>query len=224
MSEPVAFVGGVGTTLGIALCKTLSANGYKVVGLARSEALHKEVTCMRCDLNNENEVFKTIREIEENIGHISTYIHNLGEFAQAPFLESDLQQFEQLWKTNCFSAYHAAKAIIADMIDTGGGNLVFIGATASIKGNADFSAFASSKFALRGLAQSLAREFGPKGVHVAHVIIDGVMWGHHAETWGMKVEQCLNPDAVANTILHVLQQDRSAWTHELDIRPDIENF
>ena len=224
MSKPVAVVGGVGHTLGLALCKTLSANGYQVVGLARSETLHKEVTCIKCDLNNENEVFRTIREIEENVGHISTYIHNLGDFAHAAFLESDQGQFEQLWKTNCFSAYHAAKAVIAEMIDNSGGNIIFIGATASIKGNAEYSAFASSKFALRGLAQSLAREFGPEGIHIAHIIIDGVMWGHHAETWGMNAEQCLKPESVANTILHVIQQDRSAWTHELDIRPDIENF
>ena len=225
MNKPVAVVGGVGPILGVALCNSLSEKGYEVVGLARSETV-KGVSgkCMQCDLTNEKQVFEVIREIEENIGHINAYVHNLGDFAHTPFLESDEKQFQQLWKINCLSAYHAAKAVIAEMIGNSGGTLVFIGATASIKGNAEFSAFASSKFALRGMVQSLAREFGPEGVHIAHVLIDGVMWGYRAEEWGMKPEQCLKPEAVASSIIHLLQQDRSAWTHELDIRPDIEKF
>ena len=229
MDKAVAVVGGTGPTLGVALCNTLSANGYQVVGLSRSNALtqtvhSQQVKFLQCDLSNGDEVFARIREIEETVGHIATYVHNLGDFAQAPFLESDAQQFEQLWKVNCLSAYHAAKAVIAEMIDNSGGSIVFVGATASVKGSAQFSAFASSKFALRGLAQSLAREFGPEGIHVVHVVIDGVMWSHRAESWGMKAEQCLKPEAVAETICHLIEQDRSAWTHELDIRPDVETF
>jgi NAD(P)-dependent dehydrogenase (short-subunit alcohol dehydrogenase family) len=229
MNNPVAVIGGAGPVLGLALCNVLAAHGYRVVSLSRSEmpdlkGLDLEITHRQCDLTDGNQVFAVIRDIEENIGHISTYIHNLGDFAHAPFLESDSRQFEQLWRVNCLSAYHAAKAVIAEWIDNNGGTIVFVGATASIKGNAEFSAFASSKFALRGMAQSLAREFGPEGIHVAHVVIDGVMWGHGAESWGMKPEQCLQPGAVAGTILHLIRQDRSAWTHELDIRPDMERF
>ena len=110
------------------------------------------------------------------------------------------------------------------MLENGGGEIIFIGATASMKGNAGFSAFASAKFALRGLAQSLAREFAPQGVHVAHLVIDGVMWGERAKNWGMTMEQCIKPKAVAETVLHLVQQDNSAWTFELDLRPDVENF
>lgn len=229
MNKPVVVIGGVGPTLGFALCNALTSQGYYVVSLSRSEmpvqqGLNQDITHIKCDLMNENELFTTIRNIEENLGHISTYIHNLGDFAQAPFLESDAQQFEQLWRVNCLSAYHAAKVLIAEWIDNSGGTIVFVGATASVKGNAEYSAFASSKFALRGMAQALAREFGPEGIHVAHVVIDGVLWGHRAERWGMKPELCIKPDAVASTILHLIQQDRSAWTHELDIRPNTENF
>ncbi|WP_455209489.1 SDR family NAD(P)-dependent oxidoreductase [Kaarinaea lacus] len=229
MNKPVVVIGGVGPTLGLALCNALTSQGYHVVSLARSEMpvrqdLNQDITHIKCDLMNENELFTTIRNIEEKLGHISTYIHNLGDFAHAPFLESDAQQFEQLWRVNCLSAYHAAKVLIAEWIDNSGGTIVFVGATASVIGNAEYSAFASSKFALRGMAQALAREFGPEGIHVAHVVIDGVLWGHRAERWGMKPEQCLKPEAVASTILHLIQQDRSAWTHELDIRPNTENF
>ena len=102
---------------------------------------------------------------------------------------------------------------------------VGIGATASVKASAGFSAFGSAKFALRGLAQSLARELGPRGIHVAHLIIDGVMWGERAdERFQMQREQCLDPESVARTCLHLLEQERSAWTHELDVRPDVETF
>lgn len=229
MNKSVAVVGGAGLTLGLALCDALAANGYQVVALSRTNDVAQktkssQVTFMPCDLTDEGQVFATIREIEENIGHIATYIHNLGGIGRARFLESDAQQFEQLWKVNCLSAYHAAKAVIAEMIDNSGGSIVFVGATASLKGNAEFSAFAAAKFALRGLAQSLAREFGPEGIHVAHVIIDGVMWSERAQGWGMKPEQCLQPESVAKTICHLVQQDRSAWTHELDVRPDVEHF
>jgi len=225
MEKPVAVVGGVGPTLGVALCHELAASNYEVVALARSSSIEGiPARLMQCDLTSEKQVFSCIRDIEENTGHIAAYVHNLGSFAHTPFLESDERQFEHLWKINCLSAYHAAKAVIAEMIDNSGGSLVFVGATASLKGNAEFSAFASSKFALRGMVQSLAREFGPEGIHVAHVIIDGVMWGNRAESWGLKPEQCLKPRAVANSIVHLIEQDSSAWTHELDIRPDIEKF
>ncbi|MGD8569045.1 MAG: SDR family NAD(P)-dependent oxidoreductase [Gammaproteobacteria bacterium] len=229
MKKSVAIVGGAGPTLGLALCDALTESGYQVVALSRTneggqKTKSSQVKFMPCDLTDEGQVFATIREIEENVGHIETYIHNLGGIARARFLESDARQFEQLWKLNCLSAYHASKAVIAEMIDNSGGNIVFVGATASLKGNAEFSAFAAAKFALRGLAQSLAREFGPEGIHVAHVVIDGVMWSERAQGWGMKPEQCLQPKSVANTICHVVQQDRSAWTHELDIRPDVERF
>jgi NAD(P)-dependent dehydrogenase (short-subunit alcohol dehydrogenase family) len=106
-----------------------------------------------------------------------------------------------------------------------GGTVVFSGATASLRGGPRFAAFASSKFALRGLAQSLAREYGPQGIHVAHVIIDGLIWGpaardqHKAQKAG-----CLSPDAIAETIMSLIAQPRQAWTHEIDLRPATETF
>ncbi|MGD8641548.1 MAG: SDR family NAD(P)-dependent oxidoreductase [Gammaproteobacteria bacterium] len=229
MTRPVVVIGGAGPTLGSALCNTFVSGDYQVVALSRGNTpsekdMPASVHHVSCDLTDGDEVFTKIRDVEESIGHIAAYVHNLGAFAQAPFLESDALQFEQLWKVNCLSAYHAAKAVIAEMVDNSGGSIVFVGATASVKGSAGFAAFAAAKFALRGMAQALAREFGPEGIHIAHVVIDGVMWGDRPRSWGMKQEQCLQPGAVAETIRHLVEQERSAWTHELDIRPDVETF
>jgi NAD(P)-dependent dehydrogenase (short-subunit alcohol dehydrogenase family) len=224
LHKPVAVVGGAGSTLGIELCQLLSENNYEVIALARSQSLHQQVEVLECDLTDVSQVEGAFQKISQSHGPVSTYIHNLGDFSQSAFLESDAESFERLWQVNCLSAYHAVKAVLPDMLKNGGGEIIFIGATASMKGNAGFSAFASAKFALRGLAQSLAREFAPQGVHVAHLVIDGVMWGERAKSWGMTMEQCIKPKAVAETVLHLVQQDNSAWTFELDLRPDIENF
>jgi NAD(P)-dependent dehydrogenase (short-subunit alcohol dehydrogenase family) len=125
----------------------------------------------------------------------------------------------------CLGAVHGSQRVLPGMLRSGHGVLLFVGATASVKAGAGFSAFGAAKFALRGLAQSLARELGPRGIHVAHLVIDGVIWGERAAgAFGMTRAQCLEPDALAHTCLHLIEQDRCAWTHELDIRPDREPF
>lgn len=104
------------------------------------------------------------------------------------------------------------------------GVILVIGASASIKAGNLFSTFSSAKFALRGLAQSLAREYSPQGIHIAHIVIDGAVWGKQAMGFGRTKEQCLSPEAIAKTCLHLIQQNHSAWTQELDLRPNIETF
>ena len=111
------------------------------------------------------------------------------------------------------------------MLEQGNGSILFTGATASIRAGGNFAAFASAKFALRGLAQSLAREFDPQGIHVAHVIIDGLIWGQPAKHLHKAQEgDCLKPEAIAEVYLNIIEQDSSAWTHELDLRPHSESF
>ena len=125
----------------------------------------------------------------------------------------------------CLGAVYGSQRVLPGMLQAKRGALPLIGATASVKAGASFSAFGSAKFALRGLAQSLARELGPRGIHVAHLVIDGVMWCERAdERFQIQREQCLDSESVARTCLHLLEQQRSAWTHELDIRPDVETF
>jgi len=105
------------------------------------------------------------------------------------------------------------------------GAIVVTGATASVKAGAKFSAFGSAKFALRGLVQSLAREYGPRGIHFAHIVIDGVIWSKKAEEqYAMEKQHCLLPDSIAENYIQLINQDRSAWTQELDLRPDVEVF
>ena len=120
---------------------------------------------------------------------------------------------------------HGLQRVLPNMLLNKSGTILVSGATASIKAGAGFSAFASAKFALRGLTQSLAREFGPQGIHVAHIIIDGLVWGPQAEKIFRKdPEICLKPSAIADSYFHLIQQHHSAWTYELDLRPDIERF
>ena len=151
-------------------------------------------------------------------------VYNAGSFLMAPLAETTPEEYQRLWALNCLGAFLCARQVVPGMLKTGG-TVIFTGATAAVKAAANFAAFASSKFALRGLAQSMARELGPQGVHVAHVVIDGIIWTPRTrELHGLSESQCLKPEAIADTFLHLIRQDRSAWTHELELRPDSESF
>ena len=236
MSEQAgtAIVAGVGAGLGRALCGQLAGAGFCVAGLARGTEAGRNLVAElgsdrfmmgRCDLSDATQVDRAVRAIEEQWGPASVYVHNAAPFHAAPFAETKPDIFESVWRTTCLGAVHGSQRVLPGMLQRGAGVLLFVGATASVKAGAGFSAFGSAKSALRGLAQSLARELGPRGIHVAHLVIDGVIWGERAdEDFGMTREQCLEPAAVAGTCLHLIGQERSAWTHELDIRPDRERF
>jgi NAD(P)-dependent dehydrogenase (short-subunit alcohol dehydrogenase family) len=134
-------------------------------------------------------------------------------------LEISEELFEQAWRTGCFAGFLVGRAAAAAMLGQGSGTIVFSGATGSIRGGAGFAAFASPKFALRALAQSMARELGPKGIHVAHVVLDGMIADEESSS-----ECLLQPDAIAETYYQLHRQARGAWTHELDLRPSSEKF
>jgi len=180
---------------------------------------------LSCDLTDAAQVDAAVGEVEAHFGPVDAYIHNVARLHRQAFVETAPGEFESMWRSICLSAVLGTQRVLPAMLERGRGSLLLMGATASVKAGADFSAFAAGKFALRGLAQSLARELGPRGIHVAHLVIDGVMWSERArDSFGMTEAQCLDPDAVAGTCLHLLEQQRSAWTHELDIRPDVETF
>src|SRR5690606_14274994 len=147
-----------------------------------------------------------------------------------PFLDMDAAYFEQAWRVCCLGGFHVGHEAARRMVPAGGGTLVFTGATASVKARPPFTAFASAKHALRGLAFAMAREFGPRGLHVAHVVIDGGIAGERllAAAPG-RAEQAgedglLDPDAIAAAYWQLCNQHRSAWTLELDLRPWRETF
>ncbi len=227
-TDKVAVVAGVGDGLGMALCRRLLAAGYAVGGLSRRAAPHPELggnyLPVACDLTQAAAVDSAVSAIEQRFGAPSVYIHNAADLLHKGFLQTTAQEFTDLWSLVCLGAVHGVQRVLPGMLAARAGVILLTGATASVKAGAGFSAFASAKFALRGLAQSLARDFAPQGIHVAHVVIDGVIWGRRAEGFGLSEGLCLETGAIAETYLNLIDQPRSAWTFELDLRPDQETF
>jgi NAD(P)-dependent dehydrogenase (short-subunit alcohol dehydrogenase family) len=174
---------------------------------------------------HEADVANTFSQIRQQMGEVQTLIYNAHELFRAPFVETNAADFERLWRVNTLGAFMCAQEAMKDMLRAKNGTIIFSGATASLRAGAKSSAFSSSKFALRGLAQALAREHGSNGIHVCHIVIDGLIWGRAAESVHKVARaQCLEPAAVVNTFLGLIDQQPSAWTQELDIRPMVENF
>ncbi len=241
MREKVAVITGVGPGLGASLSRRLHREGYKVAGLARSENFGKELEralsqteaaagpadfkhfC--CDLAEPMAVRETIEDVERLWGAPGVLIHNASQILIKPALEITAKEFESVWRVTCLGGMIAAKAVIPAMQKKGGGAILFTGATAALRGGAKFAAFASAKFALRGLAQALAREHGADGIHVAHVVVDGLIWSEKTvERFNPAREACLEPDAIAEAYYQLITQDRSAWSQEIDLRPFSEKF
>jgi NAD(P)-dependent dehydrogenase (short-subunit alcohol dehydrogenase family) len=230
-TEQVAVVAGVGPGLGRALCRRLVAEGYRVAGLARSPDaglapdLAGRMHLLACDLTRQEPVKRGFERIDAELGPVRVLVYNAGRFGMSPFAETSADDFHALWEVNCYGAFLCAREAVPRMLAAGGGTVVFTGATASVKAGGRFAAFGASKFALRGMAQAMARELGPQGIHVAHVVIDGVMWTPRTRAMmDISEDACLIPEDVADTYLSLIRQPRSAWTCELDLRPDREPF
>ena len=180
---------------------------------------------IRCDLTQATSVDSAITEVEKQLGNVEVYIHNAAFLLHKAFVETSKTEFIDSWKVTCLSAIHGIQRVIPNMLKVKQGTILVSGATASIKAGGEFSAFASAKFALRGLTQSLSREFHPQGIHIAHVILDGAIWGWQAEHKFKRAEkECLQPSSISDAYLFLIKQHHSAWTHELDLRPDMEKF
>lgn len=169
---------------------------------------------------------KSVREL----GTLRAAIFNAGNMVRGTALDITPAQFESAWRGSAFAGFLFVHATLPLLLDSQGGSLLLTGATASIRGGGPFAAFASAKAALRSLAQSAAREYGPRGIHVAHIVIDGGIDGERLRTSAPDraaaagQDGLLDPDAIAETYWHLHQQARSAWTHELDLRPFNERF
>ena len=221
-------IAGMGEGLGMALCTELVDAGFLVAGLSRSAAdfpkLGDQYLPLHCDLSNQQAVNSAITEIESAFGQVTVYIHNAARLFRSSFLQTPSDTFRQQWEVTCLGAVHGFQRVIPNMLKAKNGTILVTAATASTKAGSNFSAFASAKFALRGLTQSLAREYSPQGIHIAHIIVDGSIWGTQARSFAREKHQCLSPQSVAKSYLHMIEQHHSAWTHELDLRPDIEAF
>lgn len=220
----LVLIAGAGEGLGASLMQKFSEAGYDPVGINRSK-LSGAVDVLQADLSSMKETQAAVEAAIEKYGLPKAVIHNTAQLTIKPFLEMDEDEFEHIWRNMVLSAHNLARASLIPMIRGGGGAFIVSGATASLRGGNKFSAFASAKFALRGLTQSLAREFQAKGVHVAHVILDGIIDNPKSRALhGLDPERMMSPDDIAQAYLNLAHQPKSTWTHELDLRPASESF
>jgi NAD(P)-dependent dehydrogenase (short-subunit alcohol dehydrogenase family) len=224
--EKIVLIGGMGEGLGSALAHYFLAKGYQVIGFNRSvnNKVGKEIIQVNVDLSDQKQVRQALAQTHLAHRAPDVFIHNAAELVIAPFQETTVGQFEQCWRAIALSAFILSKELLPLMAEKGG-TAIFTGATASIRGGNNFSAFSSAKFALRGLVQSLARQYQSLGVHVAHVLIDGIIDTERShELHSLPVEKMLDPQDIAECYWQLCQQPKSTWTHELDIRPSTEKF
>lgn len=233
----VAVVLGAGLGLGAAVCHRFAHEGFAVGLMARSKdkltTIQKEIENdggkalpVSVDATDAMSVKSAFKEVREKLGDAEIFIYNAGVFKVGGILEVTAEEFENAWKTNCLGAFLGAQQVLPMMLEQGGGTTIFTGATASMRGGANFSCLAAGKFGLRALAQSMAREFGPKGIHIAHVVIDGQIGTSGQRTVETKREShtFLSPEAIAESYWQLHIQDPTAWTLELDLRPAVEKF
>jgi NAD(P)-dependent dehydrogenase (short-subunit alcohol dehydrogenase family) len=188
-----------------------------------------QVHALPGDVSSADDVERLAAQVR-TLGPLHVAVFNAGNAVRGTPLELTPEQFEATWRGSTYAGFLFARATLPGLLAAGGGTLLFTGATASLRGRGPFVAFAAAKAGLRSVAQSAAREYGPQGVHVAHVVIDGGIDGErlrssapqHAAAAG--VDGLLDPDAIAETYWQLHQQHRSAWTHELDLRPYKEAF
>lgn len=242
MAKGTALVVGVGAQagLGAALARRFSKEGFRVIVAGRTnDRLEAIVTALRetggdarailADTSRESEVI-TLLDQAATTEDLEAVVYNVGNNAMAPALETTAAMFEDMWRQNALGGFLVGREAARRMQPRGRGTILFTGATASLRARPPFTAFAAAKAALRAVAQGLAREFGPQGLHVAHVIIDGVIDGAFARekfpdfVRAKGADGLLDPDAIAATFLALHEQPRSTWTHELDLRPFKEAF
>ncbi len=238
---PVAVIAGVGEGLGFALGKRFAKAGFRVALAARSverlERLAEEIRrdggwaiAAPTDARSEEEVLALFDELESEHGPVEVAVYNAGANFRASILETPADMFEKVWRLGCYGGFLFGREAARRMVARGRGTILFTGATASVRGGAQFAAFAAAKNGLRAVAQSMARELGPRNIHVAHVVIDGMIdtqagrqrFPERAQALGE--EGMLAPDAIAELFCQIHLQPRSAWTFEADLRPWAEKF
>jgi len=223
--KPLVLVAGAGAGLGQSLLARFADGGFIPVGLGRTRPDTPVGQFYAVDLANEIAVPETIAKIIAEYGPPKVVIHNTSELVIAPFAQTQLDDYRRTWGSMVQSAILVAQSTMQPMVRAGGGTFIVSGATASLRGGAKFSAFASAKFALRGFTQSLAREFQPAGVHVCHAILDGIIdTARSRDLHSLDPSKMMKPDDIAEAYWQFAHQPNSTWTHELDLRPASEGF
>jgi NAD(P)-dependent dehydrogenase (short-subunit alcohol dehydrogenase family) len=228
---------GVGPGLGAALVRRFAQGGHAVAMIARSrefmDQLAAEVNAaggrtlaVIANVGDAEQIARAFDTVRSKLGAPEVLLYNAGSGNWGTITEITPQQYEESWRTNAYGAFLCAKQAVSDMIAKRRGVMLFTGATAGVKAGAKSAAFGPAKFAVRGLAQSLARDLGPRGIHVAYVNVDGIIDIPHIRTRmpSLKDEDLLQPAAIAEAYWSLANQHPSAWTQELDVRPFKEKF
>jgi len=237
----VCCVIGAGDATGGAIARRFAREGYAICVARRTEAALAPLVesiqaaggrahAFGLDARREDAVITFVDHVESTIGPIEVMVFNVGGNVRFPILETTSQKYFKVWEMCAFAGFLAGREAARVMLARGRGSILYTGATASVRGAAGFAAFAGGKAALRALAQSMARELGPKGVHVAHVIVDGMIdtaftraqFAEHVATVGP--QGILHPEHIAEAYLWLHRQPRDAWTFELDLRPSVEKW
>ena len=237
MDSKVMVILGAGPGLGAAIAGRFAREGFAVALMARRKenlsAIKQEIEdangtgmTVEADATDAESVAQAFDRVREGLGDPEVFTYNAGAFQMGSILDLIPEQFDNCFRANCSGAFYGAQQVLPAMMEKGSGTIILTGATASLRGSANFAALATGKFGLRALAQSMAREFGPQGIHVAHVVIDGQI-----DTPQLRESQpdreestTLSPDAIADIYWELHTQDPRAWTLELDLRPAVEKF
>lgn len=232
-----AVIAGVGPGLGAAIARKFANEGCNLALLSRSspyiinlsnrlEKTGISVVPIPTDITDATQVEASFNLIREELGAPDILVNHAGNAAWGNLSELTPDAFENAWRVCTLGAFLCVKQVVPDMIEKSHGTILFSGATSAVRGRAGAIAFSSAKYAMRGLASSLAREVGPNGIHVAHIIIDGVInTPNLRERYQLEEgEPLLEPDAIADTYWALVQQERSAWSFEVDVRPHNEEF
>ncbi|WP_180094606.1 MULTISPECIES: SDR family oxidoreductase [unclassified Acinetobacter] len=240
-SSKVALVIGAGDATGGEIAKRFAREGYIACMTRRNaDKLQPLIAKIQVqggtafgfgsDARKEEQVIELIEHIESNIGPIEVMVFNIGANVPCSILEETARKYFKIWEMACFSAFLTGREVAKRMVTRERGTIIFTGATAGVRGAAGFAAFAGAKHALRALAQSMARELGPRNIHVAHVVVDGAIdtdfiKDTFPDLYAKKEQDgILNPVHIAENYWHLSQQPRDAWTHELDLRPWMERW
>jgi len=225
-----ALIVGAGTGLSASLARTFAGAGMHIALAARNAdklaPLAEETggRTFRCDALDPADVEALFAALDGDGGAPDVVVYNASYRTRGPFIELDPAEVQKSLLVSSFAGFLVAQAAARRMVSSGRGAILFTGASASVKGYAQSAPFAMGKFALRGLAQSMARELSPRGIHVAHFVIDGGIRSARRPNPPDKPDSLLDPDAIAQTYLNVLRQPRSAWTWEVELRPWLEKF
>ena len=225
-----ALIVGAGQGLSASLTRLLRKEGLAVAVVARDTAklaplcTETGAHAFACDAQDEVQVQRLFADIDREHGAPDVVIYNASARTRGPFVDLVPAEVQRALRVTAFGAFLVAQQAVVRMMPKAHGAILFTGASASVKGYAQSAPFAMGKFALRGLAQSLARELSPHGIHVAHFVIDGGIRGAARVDDPNKPDALLDPDAIALTYLNILRQPRSAWTWEIELRPWVERF